>query len=312
MKIKITPVFDQDYLPTLLEQLSRAQHQIDILSFSFAIGSAAGKHNTKTAPYQIAKKIKELKKQLGKKLKIRFFTEGLRDTVDRNKVTALYLQEAGVEVRFGSTHAKGFCIDGKTVLFGSTNLTHQSLMKNFEANVLVEDKKCAFEFTRYFEHLWEGGKHGEIDLRPPLLADGSFKDVLLHSINHAKKEIQFAIYFFNHREIENALIAAFERGIKIKGLIHEHLAFAMPYIRANRQTVKRLKQAGIIELYFGPTSLFSHSKYLVIDQKEFYLGTGNWLVEDVLIHPQLFIHLQDAKVAKSLIQHLSLQIAGVV
>lgn len=302
-------ITDQQYLPTLLELLRSAKRKINILSFSFAIGSAAGKINFKSAPYEIAKTIKDIKKKHGSKIKIRFFTEGLRETVDRNKVTADFLEEAGVEVMYGSTHAKGFCFDDETVLFGSTNLSHQSLTKNREANLIIKDKKIAKEFNRYFDHLWKGGKHGTIKLKAPLLADGAFKDKLIGMIDGAKKRIEFSIYFFNHREIENALIRAHERGVVVTGFIHQHQSFAYPYIRANRATAKRMAASGINGLHFGIPTTFSHSKYCVVDRNEIMLGTGNWLVEDVLIHPQLFIQLSDPVVAKALVKHLKSQIA---
>lgn len=301
-------ITDQNYLPTLLKLLSGAKKKIDILSFSFAIGSAGGKINFKSAPYQIAQKIKDIKKK-NPKIKIRFFTEGLRETVDRNKVTADFLEAAGVEVVYGSTHAKGFCIDNEIVLFGSTNLSHQSITKNREANLLIKDKKVAKEFTRYFEHLWNGGGHGGIKLKAPMLADGAFKDKLIAMIDQAKKRVEFSIYFFNHREIEKALVRAHERGVVVTGFIHQHMSFAYPYIRANRATVKRMKAGGIEDLHFGIPTTFSHSKYCVVDRKFVMLGTGNWLVEDVLIHPQLFIELSDPVIARALVKHLKSQIA---
>lgn len=277
------------------------------MAYSFAIGSAAGKHAVKGAPFQIAQKLVDIKNKQPKKIKIRLFTEGLRETVERNSVTAKFLEENGIEVVYGSTHAKGFCID-KIVFFGSTNLTNQSIMKNNEANLLIRDPKIAKEFLRYFDYHWEGGGHGGITLKEPLLADGDFKDVLIDLIGRAKKTIGFSIYFFNHKEIENALIEAFDRGVKIKGFIHQHASFAMSYIWKNRSTIKRMKTAGIEDLHWGPPHTFSHAKYIVVDGKEIMLGTGNWLVEDVLIHPQLYIHLKDAPTAKALLKHLNWQI----
>lgn len=303
-------ITDQSYLGEVLELLSKAKKSIDILSFSFAIGSSGGRHNRKSAPFEIAQKIREIKEKKKEKIRIRFFTEGLRETVARNQVTAEYLQEAGVEVVYGSTHAKGFCVDGRWVLFGSTNLTHQSLTKNFEANLLIDDKKIAREFLRYFNHLWEGGHHGEIVLKGPLLADGAFKNVLIDMIDRAKKKIEFSIYFFNHKEIECALIRAQKRDVKVKGFVHQHASFALSYIWANRSTVKRMKTAGIADLHWGPLHTFSHSKYLVVDGKEILLGTGNWLVEDVEIHSQLFIHFTDQNIAKGLTRHLKHEISA--
>jgi phosphatidylserine/phosphatidylglycerophosphate/cardiolipin synthase-like enzyme len=308
-KPSIQLIIDQEYLSAIMELLSKAKKQIDILSYSFAIGSAAGKHTLKSAPYQIAQKLVELKAEKGDQIRIRLYTEGLRDTVLRNKVTADFLEEAGVEIVYGSTHAKGFIVDGRYTLFGSTNLTNQSITKNNEANLLFDDKKMTKEFSKYFEHLWEGGVHGEIKLKKPFLADGDFKDDLIDMISRAKKRIEFSIYFFNHREIERALIDAFERGVEISGYIHQHASFALSYIYANRSTVKRLKAAGIEDLHWGPLHTFSHSKYLVMDRKEFMLGTGNWLEEDVNIHPQIHIHLDNPSLARKLVKHLQHHIA---
>jgi hypothetical protein len=96
--------------------------------------------------------------------------------------------------------------------------------------------------------------------------------------------------------------------VKVSGLIHQHASFALSYIRANRSTVKRLKIAGITDLYWGRSYKFSHSKYIIVDNKEVAVGTGNWLNEDVLIHPQLYIHLKDVTFAKNLSKHFKWQI----
>lgn len=304
MEKKITLITNDQYLGALLKVLDRAKKQIDILSFSFAIGTSNGKINTKSSPYIIAQKIKDLKLKHGKKLRVRFFVEGLRETADRNSITGKFLEDAGVEVVYGSTHAKGFCIDGRFILFGSTNLTQQSIIKNNEANLLIDDKKIAKGFTEYFEHLWNGGGHGEIELSPPLLADGAFKDVLIDMIDRSKKSVSFAIYFFNYKEISDALIRAHDRGVKVSGFVHQHLSFALSYIYANRRTVKNLRERGLTEIYFSVPNKFSHSKYLVIDNMELLLGTGNWLKQDVFIHPQLYIHLKNSIVARELAKNV--------
>jgi phosphatidylserine/phosphatidylglycerophosphate/cardiolipin synthase-like enzyme len=188
---------------------------------------------------------------------------------------------------------------------GSTNLTHQSLIKNNEANLIFDDVKVAQGFAEYFEHLWQGGKHGGVTLTPPLVADGEFKDMLVEMIFSARKSIDFSIYFFHHSEIENALIDAHHRGVKVRGFVHTHNSFALSYVRRTRGTVKRLQDAGIQNLKFGPADLFTHSKFLVCDQQKVALGTGNWLHEDVKVHPQLYVFLKDPSIAKSLINYLN-------
>ncbi len=246
-----------------------------------------------------------------KGIKVRLFTEGLRETVDRNRVTANFLEEAGIEVRYGSTHAKGFCIDKEILFFGSTNLSHQSITKNYEANLLLRGPELAKEFLKYFEYHWKGGHHGGVKLKTPFFPDGSFKNELIKVIDGAKKTIHFSIYFFDHKEIERALIRAHERGVKITGLVHRHMSFALSYIYRNQATMKRLRAAGVDDLHSGISWTFSHSKYLVVDKKELMIGTGNWPVEDVVLHPRLYVHLSDKTLSLKLIHHLGREIEEV-
>lgn len=234
--------------------------------------------------------------------------KGRRETSIRNRVTAEMLKGLGVEVKYGATHAKGFCVDKRYVLFGSTNLTNQSLRKNHETNVLVDRPEVSQGFLNYFEHLWRGGGHGGIILKPPMYADGVFKDLLLQMIQSAKKSLEFSIYFFDHTEIRQAFIEAHKRGVRIKGFIHDHGSFALGYVKRTRRTIHILEASGISDLHFAPRTLFTHSKYLIKDRQEVAVGTGNWLREDVEIHPQLYIHLQDPTLAKELANHLHKQI----
>lgn len=307
-KIEALLVVDDNYLPILMQLLEHAQTSVGIIAYSFAIGSAGGVLAKSAAPYKIAAQLVELKKKRKSKIKIRLYLEGERETVERNRITANFLKKAGVEIKYGATHAKGFSIDHKMVLFGSTNLTNQSIVKNNETNLLLTEPKAVNGFDQYFEHLWSGGKHGGVRLAAPMIADGGFKTELIDLIGRAKKKLEFSIYFFHHTEIEEALIAAHTRGVKVRGFVHNHQAFAMSYVRRTRGTVERLKAAGIKDLHYGPTSLFTHSKYMIADRQELLLGTGNWLHEDVKVHPQLYILLKDAQIAKQLAVHLAGQI----
>lgn len=305
---KIIPVTTDQYLPLLLQLLDNAHSSIDILAYSFAIGSAAGKIATEKSPYTVAEKLVALKNKYGKQIRIRIFIEGGRETSIRNKVTGQYLKKAGITVRYGSTHVKGFCIDETTVLFGSTNLTHQSLVNNIETNLLIQSAELAKGFQHYFEHLWKGGKHGNIILKAPWIADGYFKDELLDMINKAKSLLEFSIYFFHHSEVERALIRAIQRGVRITALIHNHNSFALSFVRRTRATAERLISAKAENIFFGKPQLFTHSKYLIRDRSEIILGTGNWLHEDVNIHPQLHIRLSNKKLAIQLSEILGKQI----
>jgi phosphatidylserine/phosphatidylglycerophosphate/cardiolipin synthase-like enzyme len=295
------------FLPGLLRLLGRAEERINVLAFSFAIGSARGRLDMKGAPYKIARKLAEMK---AAGVDVRVFMEGRRETASRNRTTAAFLEEAGVKVRWGATHAKGFCVDGRYLLLGSTNMTNQSILRNNETNVLVDDAaSAAAQFERYFAFKWKGGEHGGIHLQPPLYADAEFLPMLLEMIETAKSRLEFSIYFFSISDIEKALVRAHRRGVKITGFINQHKSFALPYVWRTQATVRRLRSAGLDGLYFDQDHMFTHSKYLIKDRAEVALGTGNWLREDVIEHPQLYMKLENPKLARELAKHLSHQIA---
>ena len=297
---------ESDYLSVLMSALDQARRSVDVLAFSFAAGSADGHLNFRGAAFKVMERLKTLPKGV----RVRAFLEGARDTAARNRVTGSHLEKAGVEVRYGATHAKGVCVDGRYLLFGSSNLTDQSLTKNFETNLLIDHPATAKQFTRYFDHSWEGGAHGEIRLKPPLIADGGWKSELLKVIKAARTSLVFSIYFFDQTEVAAALIAAHGRGVKILGQIHNHKTFGMDDVRRTRRTVTRLRDAGLDDLHFAAPTRFTHSKYLVADGAMLMLGTGNWLDRDVTTHPQLYVKLKHPGVSRALVKHLRGQIAG--
>lgn len=297
-------VTNRDFLPIALKLIENARKSIDLLAYSFSIGSPGGRYNEKSAAYAVARALVTAKRNRGDDLEIRIYMEGSRETAARNQVTARYLKKAGIEVVMGTTHAKGFCIDGSYVLFGSTNLTDQSIRRNNEANLVTNRPQIIRGFEKYFDHYWKGGKHGGIRLPPPLLADGAFKPSLLKLIERAKSSLEFSIYFFDLDAVEEALIQAHRRGVVVTGFLHDHRSFALSYVQRTRATMKRLRRTGITELSLGPDDLFSHSKFIVADRKKFMLGTGNWLPEDVDTHPQLYIAMSQPKLADELAQFM--------
>lgn len=306
---KTSLVMDQDYFPTLISELNKAETSIDILSFSFAIDNGSGTIQPNNQAFFVARTIAEIKAKKGNEIQIRLFIEGARNTADRNKITADYLEKAGVIVKYGSTHAKGFSIDHKKIFFGSTNLTTQSMMKNNETNILSDDTQIIKGFDLFFDNLWSGGIHDSLKLETPMIADSSYKEALLNAIRTAKTSLSFSIYYFNDSEIEKALIEAFtQRGIHVRGYFNQHKTFALDLVEKNRHTVKRMRAEGLNDLHFDLDTMFSHSKYIIKDNEEILLGTGNWNRSDVEIHRQLYIHLKDSELATELSQHLDEQI----
>ena len=301
-------VTDQDYFPTLLKELDHAEKSIDILSFSFAIDDGKGQIQSSGEAFLVAKRLADLKKEKGDALTIRLFIEGERSTVDRNKITGDFLEKTGVIVKYGSTHAKGFLIDHKRILFGSTNLTIQSMTKNNETNIVSDETKMIKGFSDFFENLWSDGAIGSVHLEKPMIADSAYKEAILQVIRSAKKSLDFSIYYFNDHDFEKELVAASERGVHVRGYLNQREIPGSNLVEKNRQTVSRMKALGLSDLHFAKDTSFTHSKYIIQDKKEVFLGTGNWNYSDVFNYRQLYVQLDDLQLAKELSLHLDEQI----
>ena len=59
--------------------------------------------------------------------------------------------------RYASIHSKTALVDGKTLLVGSANLSHNSLENNWETLVVVRTRSAPLEFRAAFGVLWSQG-----------------------------------------------------------------------------------------------------------------------------------------------------------
>jgi len=100
------------------------------------------------------------------------YNPGFEDDARLNETTTV-LEDHGISVKilstdwapFATVHNKGMIIDNKTVLISSINWNEQSVRKNREAGVLVENQEVASYYAAVFQADWA--------LQPPTsLSDG--------------------------------------------------------------------------------------------------------------------------------------------
>ena len=101
---------------------------------------------------------------------------------------------------------------------------------------------------------------------------------LLSAIKSAKKSVEIAIFRFDRKDVEAALKAAAERGVKVTALI----AFANRGGERNlRKLELRFLDAGIIVARSADDLIRYHDKYILIDRRVLYMLSFNFTHLDI-------------------------------
>ncbi len=101
---------------------------------------------------------------------------------------------------------------------------------------------------------------------------------LLSAIKNAKKSVELAIFRFDHKEVEAALKAAAEKGVRVTAVI----AYAN---RGGEKSLRKLElrflDAGIIVARSSDDLLRYHDKFVLIDRRILYLLSFNFTHADI-------------------------------
>lgn len=325
-------VANQSYYPALRELLDRPGIKtIDIVQFNFFVD-----HGGDTLAI-----LEKLVALAGRGVKIRVLIEGVRtDPRTRHAETIKRLNAGGItDVRLSAAHtvhAKGICIDGKTMLFGSTNWTVTSMGRNNETNARVESAKLGAAFTAWFEKLYAGTKQmtptTTIDGDTALLTDTAFYDEALAMVGRAKRSLDVATYYLGYRkgrEADDRKVKAF-----LDAVIARHDAvkktgkpFAVRFFLDNNgispehhqsHTVNAavhardyLAKAGLTDVVtFDKYEQISHCKYIVKDaqpggEPEALFGSTNLLASDFDEHHQLNWRTSDPGLVRGLTTYMN-------
>ena len=84
------------------------------------------------------------------------------DTNEKNNITKQYFEENGIEVKFiytnwsyfSNVHNKGMIIDNKSVLISSINWNENSVTRNREAGIIIENEDVAKYYANIFFYDW--------------------------------------------------------------------------------------------------------------------------------------------------------------
>jgi len=202
---------------------------------------------------------------------------------------AILRSTADVKMDFNPNifHQK-FIILGNTVLTGSTNFTDTGVTKNLNHIVIIHDAKVANAYKKEFNEIKNGrfGKESidrdekprEVDVsgirvKPLFAPDHAPEMEIMKQILKAKKRIDFAAFTFAQSSgIDDALVAAHDRGIKVNGVVDKR--------QSNQKWAAKhtLHAAGIdIKVAGGSGKLGKvHHKMMTIDDQLSIFGSFNY------------------------------------
>lgn len=214
----------------------------------------------------------------------------------------------------GVMHAKTLLVDGKVGFLGSQNLDWRSLEHIRELGIVFRDEESVAEFKKVFEWEWAhyqaksppnvlpdfvatlrlvGNQTVLLTASPnAVVGDSRATDEyqIIDLIGKAQKSVRVALLAYSpvtrdgktfYHELDNALRAAAVRGVKVE-LLLSHWVEKKPTVdhllSLDRLDNVEIRACRIPEAAEGeiPFARVHHSKYLVTDGKQAWLGTANW------------------------------------
>ena len=111
-----------------------------------------------------------------------------------------------------------------------------------------------------------------------LTQPGDGVNPIVNAINSAKESVDIAIFRFDRKELERAMINAVNRGVQVRALI----------ACTNRGGEKRLRdlearllEAGVTVARTADDLVRYHAKYIIVDQRDFFLLAFNFTYLDI-------------------------------
>lgn len=202
-------------------------------------------------------------------------------------------QTLGKEIRVVTVDSKGLMhlkicvIDSIRVLFGSCNLTTQSMKIDQNLMTEISSKPLAKHVKTYAKYLAleekDQKKYSDISI---LLSDKeklqfsfvqqqlSEKMKIIGLLNGAKKTIAIAMFTFTDKSLLAACIAAKDRGVDVQVILDGNQA---RHKNTGLMTVERLRKQDItVQTSKAPSRKLMHHKICLIDKNTFIYGSTNW------------------------------------
>ncbi len=218
------------------------------------------------------------------------------------------LQKNQVDVQlsttgFSITHEKSMVIDGTKAFITAINLT-----KNYQVTrdfgVVVTNHEIIEEIESVFAA--DRKNASEATSRTPLLKNPylvwspiNSQSKIVALIQSSKKTIDLQVENFGDEEIQNALIKAAQKGIQVRVLVP--LCDKNPNPLHNVKYIQQMMKHGILAQVMPEVSTalqpYMHSKMILVDHKNIYIGSVNFSKNSTQKARELGIIFSNQKIA---------------
>lgn len=118
---------------------------------------------------------------------------------------------------------------------------------------------------------------------------------LIHGVDGAKRSVDILIFRFDHREVEQALLRAAGRGVRVRALI----AYTNRGGEKNLRALElRLLGAGIIVARTADDLARYHGKMIIVDERRLYILAFNFTYLDIEHSRSFGVILEDRKLVR--------------
>jgi len=138
-----------------------------------------------------------------------------------------------------------------------------------------------------------------------ILTNEEFMPALIHSIDEAQREIMMSIFSFkagHHKnsypdQIANHLARAVKRGVNVLVILERTDEPSDDLDIQNRKTGKLLAEKGI-KVYFDSPKKTTHTKLIVVDQRQIFLGSHNFTQSALKYNNEISVLLERSDLAQ--------------
>jgi cardiolipin synthase A/B len=178
------------------------------------------------------------------------------------------LENAGIAVRWGNpvfrfSHIKMMVVDDAVTIIMNQNLTESAFTANREFAVVTNQPDAVQAAVAIFAADWTRG--AEPDPGPLVVSPTNAREQLLALVRGARVSLDLYAEVLRDPEVLDALVAATERGVRVRIIISPSADFAAE--------VDKLAASGVdIRL---SRSLYIHAKLFIADDERAFVGSQN-------------------------------------